>query len=407
MEIAVIGGGAAGFFLAIACAEANPGCRITIFERGKSVLEKVRISGGGRCNVTHACFDPKNLIQFYPRGGQALLGPFMRFGPQQTIDWFDAKGVTLKTEPDGRMFPISDDSNTIVQCLQRCARQLGVCLRTHARVEKIIPPDQFKSWQLKIQHEPELQHFDRVAVTSGSNPAIWDLLKSIGLNIVEPVPSLFTFHVKDPRIQHLMGVSVPLARLRIPGTTLHSEGALLITHWGFSGPGVLRLSAWGARALHANAYQFPLEINWLGNETRENVLRYLADQKHTNGKKWVASRTHFELPLRLWEILVQNAGISSEMRWGDLDKKRLQALGAELVAGAYQVRGKSTFKEEFVTAGGVNLDEINFKKFESKKHPGLFLAGEVLDIDAITGGFNFQAAWTGGWIAGQAIAQSL
>ncbi len=403
VNIAIIGGGAAGFFAAITCAEANPACRVTIFERGKNVLEKVRISGGGRCNATHACFDARELVKFYPRGSRELLAPFLQFGPEQTVAWFARRGVPLKTEADGRMFPVTDNSQTIVDCLQRAARQAGVQVRTGARVERLEPAAS-TGWRLHLTGTENPLLFDRVMVASGSNTAVWALLRTLGHTIVDPVPSLFTFNTKDTRLRDLSGLAVPGATLRIPGTKLSAEGPLLVTHWGLSGPAVLRLSAWGARDLHRLDYRFPLEINFSGENNPDEVLKDLQRLKAEGGKKQVAANARFGLPLRLWQNLVAAAGIPEEKRWADLDKKQLAALHAQLTAAGFHIAGKSTFKEEFVTAGGVALKEVNFKTFESKMQPGLFLAGEVLDIDAITGGFNFQAAWTGGWLAGQAMA---
>ena len=403
LDIAIIGGGAAGFFAAITCAEANPACRVTIFERGKAVLEKVRISGGGRCNVTHACYDARELVKFYPRGSRELLGPFLQFGPEQTVEWFARRGVRLKTEPDGRMFPVSDDSGTITECLQQAARRAGVQVRTGARVEKIEPAPP-GGWRLRLGGEERPLLFSKIMVATGSNTAVWDMLKNLGHTIVEPVPSLFTFNTRDTRLRDLSGVSVANASVSIPGAKLSAEGPLLITHWGLSGPGILRLSAWGARELHGMNYHFPLEINFLHNITPQQCLENLRQLKTGQGKKLAAANAPSGLPLRLWQRLVAAAGIAEERRWADLDKKSLAALATQLTAAVFQIAGKSTFKEEFVTAGGVSLKELNFKTFESKICPGLYLAGEVLDIDAITGGFNFQAAWTGGWIAGKAMA---
>ena len=403
VNIAIIGGGAAGFFAAITCAEANPACRVTIFERGKAVLEKVRISGGGRCNVTHACFDVRELVKYYPRGSRELLGPFMQFGPEQTVEWFARRGVMLKTEADGRMFPVSDDSQTIVDCLQRAAQRAGVQVRMGARVEKLetLPSG---AWQIRLTGEREPLVFDKVMVATGGNPAAWEMLRSLGHSIVAPVPSLFTFNTKDTRLRDLSGVSVPDAFLRIPGTKFSAEGPLLVTHWGLSGPAVLRISAWGARDLHSLEYRFPLEINLLGKTNSVAAVENLQRLKIEHGKKQVAANAQFGLPLRFWQNLVAAAAIPGERRWAELDKKNLAALTTQLTAAVFQIAGKSTFKEEFVTAGGVALKELNFKTFESKIHPNLYLAGEVLDIDAITGGFNFQAAWTGGWLAAKAMA---
>jgi len=402
MQIAIVGGGASGFFAAIACAEANPDCRVTIFERGKAVLEKVRVSGGGRCNVTHSCFDTRTLVQNYPRGSRELLGPFMQFGPEQTVDWFAQRGVVLKTEADGRMFPVTDDSQTIVDCLRRAAQQAKVEVRTGARVERMVSDPQ-GGWQLQIPGEP-VAIFDKLMVASGSNPAIWAMLRGLGHQIVEPVPSLFTFNTKDTRLRELSGVSVPVARLGIPGSKLTAQGPLLVTHWGLSGPAILRLSAWGAHYLHELDYRFALEINWLGNITAPEASTQLQTLRISQGKKTVAAHPPFELPLRLWQRLIAAADLPEALRWADLDKLRLQNLVQQLTAATFQIAGKSPFKEEFVTAGGVQLKEVNFKTFGSRLYPDLFLAGEVLDIDAITGGFNFQAAWTGGWLAGQAMA---
>lgn len=403
MQIAIIGGGAAGFFAAITCAEANPECRVTIFERGKSVLEKVRVSGGGRCNVTHACFDAQELVKYYPRGSRELLGPFMQFGPEQTAEWFDRRGVQLKTESDGRMFPVTDDSGTITECLQQAARRAGVQVRTGARVEKMEPLPSGE-WSLRLTGAGESHVFSKIMIATGSNPAVWELLKSLGHTIVEPVPSLFTFNTKDTRLRDLAGVSVARTSVRIPGTKLSAEGPLLITHWGLSGPGILRLSAWGARELYNMNYRFPLEVNFLHTQTPQQTLESLQVAKTEQAKKQVFANAQYGLPLRLWQRLVAAAGIAEDRRWADLDKKSLAGMAAQLNTAVFQIAGKSTFKEEFVTAGGVSLKELNFKTFESKLHPGLYLAGEVLDIDAITGGFNFQAAWTGGWIAGKSMA---
>lgn len=407
MNIAIIGGGAAGFFAAITCAETNPDCQVTIFERGKSVLEKVRVSGGGRCNVTHACFDARELVKSYPRGSRELLGPFMQFGPEQTVAWFEQRGVRLKTEADGRMFPNTDDSQTIIDCLSRAANQAGVKVLTSTRVEKIehilpfasadgVPP-LINRWRIGSEI------FDKIMLATGSSTTAWEWLRELGHNIVPPVPSLFTFNTKDTRLRDLAGVSVLKAWLNIPGTKLTAEGPLLVTHWGISGPAVLRISAWGARELHEKGYKFSLEVNFSGEKNPMAAGEVLNKIKLESGKKLVAANTQMELPTRLWQRLVEAAGIAPERRWADLGKADLQALTSQMVAAQFQITGKSTFKEEFVTAGGVSLKEVNFKNFESKICPGLFLAGEVLDIDAITGGFNFQAAWTGGWLAGKAM----
>ncbi len=404
MRIGIIGGGAAGFFAAITCAESNPDCTVTIFERGKSVLEKVRISGGGRCNVTHACYDARALTQFYPRGERELLGPFMQFGPSDTVAWFEQRGVRLKTEADGRMFPDTDDSQTIVDCLQRSARQAGVVVRTAARIDSIKPVEDGR-WEFVVHGDERPQIFDKIMIATGSSPAVWEILGQLGHTIVEPVPSLFTFNTKDTRLRDLSGVSVPDVALHIPGTSLSARGPLLVTHWGLSGPGILRLSAWGARDLHRIQYHFPLVINFTGDHPIADIEQEISGLKTSQGKRTVGAHPLFGIPLRFWQQLVAATGIPADRRWADFDKKNIQTLAAQLGAATFQIAGKSTFKEEFVTAGGVLLREVHFKTFESKLHPNLHFAGEVLDIDAITGGFNFQAAWTGGWIAGKALSK--
>lgn len=398
MNIVVIGGGAAGFFAAIVAAEA--GARVTILERGNAVLQKVRISGGGRCNVTHACFDARALVLHYPRGSRELLGPFSRFGPQDTAEWFAQRGVRLKTEDDGRMFPVSDDSQTIVECLWNAAKQAGVQVRTGVRVERI--EQTASGWLVHTgRHTPEPA--DRVLVAGGSSEGLWAMLADLGHTIVPPVPSLFTFNCKDTRLRDLAGVSVREAGVEISGAKLAANGPVLVTHWGLSGPAILRLSAWGARLLHDMGYQFTLLVNWLGNKSSDEIGADLNRLKMENARKQIGAHAQFGLPVRLWERLVESAGIPPDLRWGDASRQVLARLAEALGRSGFAIRGKSTFKEEFVTAGGVSLREVHFKTFESRLFPGLYFAGEILDIDAITGGFNFQAAWTGGWIAGHAM----
>ncbi|MEZ4920622.1 MAG: NAD(P)/FAD-dependent oxidoreductase [Saprospiraceae bacterium] len=397
MKVLVIGGGAAGFFSAIQCAELNPAAEVTVLERGSEVLQKVRISGGGRCNVTHACFEPRELIHFYPRGSRELLGPFTQFNPTDTIEWFEGRGVPLKTESDGRMFPVSDDSASIVRCLETSAQKAGVTIRTRARVDRFEPIDSNR-WLVILGNGERLQA-DKLLVATGSSTSVWKSLAQIGHSIIEPVPSLFTFNTKDTRLRGLAGVSAPHCNLQIDGMKLSTEGPVLVTHWGLSGPAILRLSAWGARQLHEVDYTFPLTIDWTGLGP-EAVLDGLMEYKEAYPKRKPEAHALFDLPMRLWQNLVP----ATEKRWADYSKRDMETLHAALTKAVFPIHGKSTFKEEFVTAGGVDLKEINFKRFESKIHPNLFMAGEVLDIDAITGGFNFQAAWTGGWLAGQAMA---
>ena len=403
MKVAIIGGGAAGFFAAIACAEANPTARVTIFERGKDVLEKVRISGGGRCNVTHDCHDPRELVKNYPRGSRELLGPFSHFGPTETVNWFQNRHVHLKTESDGRIFPTTDNSETIIECLFQAVRAARVEVKTSCRVEKIEPRAIENSWLVWLAGEMEPRVFSKIMVAAGSSSAVWKMLENLGHSIVAPVPSLFTFNLKDGRIDGLMGLSVPRVSIKIGGEKLVSDGPLLITHWGMSGPAILKLSAWGARAFFNKNYRFSIEINWLFNKKRDAAIEALNETKRLFSKKTVLANCPFDLPNRLWQRLVSHLEIDEKKRWADLDKKTIERLADQLTAAVFEVNGKSTFKEEFVTAGGVDLREINFKTFESRLHPNLFLAGEILNIDAVTGGFNFQAAWTGGWIAGQAM----
>jgi predicted Rossmann fold flavoprotein len=399
MDIGIIGGGAAGFFSAIRIAELNPLARVFIFERGRSVLEKVRISGGGRCNVTHDCSDPIQLIGHYPRGGRELLGPFTRFGPNEVVEWFSSRGVELKTEPDGRVFPKTNNSQTIVDCLIRCAQDAGVVINQGTRLEDIQPYSGL--WKLKIQGEERF--FSKIVVATGSNPMVWTYVKKLGHTIINPVPSLFTFNCKDTRLRNLSGISVSNASVQVKNSKISSTGPVLVTHWGFSGPAILKLSSWGARHFAELNHRFSIQVCWENQFSGKQVLEILGDIKRGTPKKLVHASKLLNLPLRLSERLAIAAEIDAETRWGDLNNKRLEQLAVQLTAATFEIFGKSTFKEEFVTAGGIHLAEVNFKTFESKIHPGLFFAGEVLDIDAITGGFNFQAAWTGGWIVGSSI----
>ncbi len=397
-DIIIVGGGAAGFFTAINIVEKNPALKVAILERGKTVLEKVRISGGGRCNVTHACFVPNDLVKFYPRGEKELRGPFHQFCSGDTIDWFEKHGVELKIEEDGRMFPTSDSSQTIIDCFLLATQKLGIQVLTGQSVQSIFNSDSY--WKVETNHETFA--CQKLIMTTGSNPKIWDMLIHLGHTIVPPVPSLFTFNIKDARIKDLMGVSA-FANVKVKGSKLEAAGPLLITHWGMSGPGILRLSAWGARELFDKNYQFILEVNWLNDVSFEEAMDKLKELKQLHAKKAVSKKSPFELPNRLWESLVLATDIDSERKWADLSKKQLTDLANQLTNGEFQVNGKSTFKEEFVTAGGIDLKEINFKTMESKFHENLYFAGEIVNIDAITGGFNFQNAWTSGFIIAQSI----
>lgn len=399
-DIIIIGGGAAGFFTAINIVEKNPKLKVAILERGKNVLEKVRISGGGRCNVTHACFVPNDLVKFYPRGEKELKGPFHQFCSGDTIDWFEKHGVELKIEEDGRMFPVSNSSQTIIDCFLKAAQKLKIDVLIGHSVQELYQGENY--WKISTNHE--VFSCQKVVMATGSNPKMWELLQNLGHSIIEPVPSLFTFNIKDVRIKDLMGLST-VASVKVKKSKLQASGPLLITHWGMSGPGILRLSAWGARELADKKYQFAIQVNWLNETDFEEAIDLLKTIKEENSKKLVSKYAHFELPKRLWENLVKASGITEETKWADVNKKQLNTLAEQLTNAEFQVNGKSTFKEEFVTAGGIDLKEVNFKTMESKVLPNLFFAGEILNIDAITGGFNFQNAWTGGFIVAENIAQ--
>lgn len=395
-DIIIVGGGAAGFFSAINIVENNPKIKVAILERGKEVLTKVRISGGGRCNVTHACFVPNDLVKFYPRGEKELRGPFHQFCSGDTIEWFEKHGVELKIEDDGRMFPISNSSQTIIDCFTSATKKLGIEILTGQSVQSLFKGEEY--WKVETNHETFA--CKKLIMTTGSNPKIWEMLHDLGHAIIEPVPSLFTFNIKDVRIKDLMGVSA-FASVKVKNTKLEASGPLLITHWGMSGPGILRLSAWGARELSNKNYQFVIQVNWLNDKTFEETSNILRELKLEHSKKAVSKKSPFEFPNRLWESIVLASGIDAEAKWADITKIQLTNLTNQLTNAEFQVNGKSTFKEEFVTAGGIDLKEVNFKTMESKILPNLYFAGEIVNIDAITGGFNFQNAWTSGFIVAE------
>lgn len=399
-NIIIIGGGAAGFFAAINCAENNPDYTVTILEKSSSLLAKVKISGGGRCNVTHACFEPKDLVKFYPRGEKQLLGPFTRFNPSHTIDWFLQRGVEIKREDDGRMFPITDSSQTIIDCFLSEAKRLRVKISMQCGVEKMQMAN--GKWQINTSTN-EVIAADAVIVTTGSSHSVWKMLEQLGHKIVPPVPSLFTFNINDERIKGLEGLSVERAGVSVVSNSkLCSTGPLLITHWGLSGPAILRLSAWGARELAVVNHKFEIEINWLNKDFSE-VKEILKLFKQNHPKKGVVTTPLFGIPKRLWERLITFNLKLTASNFANLPNAQIESLARELTASRFKVSGKSTFKDEFVTSGGVDLAEVDFRTMQSKKVPNLFFAGEVLDIDAITGGFNFQAAWTTAFIAAQTI----
>src|SRR6478609_12180989 len=413
-QIGIIGGGAAGFFAAITAAEAAPGTAVTVYEATAHLLAKVKVSGGGRCNVTHACFEPRDLVKKYPRGQRELLGAFSRWQPRDTVEWFATRGVALKTEADGRMFPVTDDSQTIVDCLMTAARNAGVVIRTHCGVKSVEgrapvrPAGQepaSPSFALSLT-TGETVTVDRLLVATGGNrsSAGFAIAEHFGHAIEPLVPSLFTFHIKDPRLQEIPGVSVEDAATAVPGTPLKERGPLLVTHWGLSGPAVLKLSAWGARTLHDCGYKFALRVNWAPAFNLESARAALESARAANPRKQVTTWSPLGLPLRLWEKLIAAAGLAPDTTWANLRNDTLRALAAQTCEAEFAVDGKSMFKEEFVTCGGVRLAEVNFKAMESRLAPGLHFAGEVLDIDGVTGGFNFQSAWTTGRLAGMAMS---
>lgn len=401
-KIVVVGGGAAGFFGAISAAESSPHASVVILEKSPRTLSKVRISGGGRCNVTHSCFDPRELSRRYPRGSRALIGPFNRFGPADTVAWFESRGVRLKTEADGRMFPVTDSSQTIIDCLTAAAAKSGIRVLTGTALDSIEkrPGGGF----LIALSNGERMECDRLLWAGGGCRTEGHPVVALGHSLMPPVPSLFTFQIDTPWLRELPGLSMALAQASVPGTNLKEQGPLLITHAGLSGPVVLRLSAWGARELHALRYEFPLRINWLPHTNRDALVEELQARRETSGGQRILRTRWNPLPARLWESLVIQAGIAPDTKWARLSSPQALKLASLLTSTEFPVRGKSTNKEEFVTCGGIPLPEVDFKTMESRIVPGLHFAGEALDIDGITGGFNFQAAWTTGWIAGHAMA---
>ena len=397
-DIIIIGGGAAGFFAAINIAEQHPDLSVAILERGKEGLQKVKISGGGRCNVTHAEFIPSELVLNYPRGEKELLGPFHRFMTGDTIAWFEERGVELKIEEDGRMFPVSNSSQTIIDCFLNEAEKHRVeVLYNHAVKSIDTLADGFK-----IETSQGVFQSKKVLMATGSNPKIWKLLEDLGHTIIQPVPSLFTFDIKDKRIKDIPGVVAKQVEVKVVGTDLESNGPLLITHVGMSAPAILKLSAFGAVELAKRNYNFQIEVNFISLDT-ESCLDELKNCKQEYAKKTLINSTQFDLPKRLWKQLILAANIGENERWADINKQQLEDLAEQLTKAIFQVTGKSTFKEEFVTAGGVDLKEVNFKTFESKLIPNLYFAGEIINVDAVTGGFNFQNAWTGAYIASASI----
>jgi predicted Rossmann fold flavoprotein len=396
----VIGGGAAGFFAALAAKGANPHAQVVLLEKSAVLLAKVRVSGGGRCNVTHNCFDPKLLTQNYPRGNRELLGPFHRFQPRDTIAWFEARGVELKTEKDGRMFPITDSSQTIIDCLTREAHELGVEIRLKQKIEKIEKcPGGFQVFL--ADQEPLFATALVLATGSGKEGHAW--AHALGHTIVEPVPSLFTFNIPNSPLAHLSGIAVDPVTVTLPEAKLSQTGPLLITHFGLSGPAVLKLSAWAARELHAANYHAPVKLNWLTGHKEDELFETLRAAKQSHPQQTLAGANPWRLPKNLWNTLI---GQLAEHRLSTLADKQLRGLAHHLQNDTYTIEGKTTHKEEFVTCGGIALPEVDFKTLQSKICPGLYFAGEILDIDGVTGGFNFQNAWTTGYLAGTHAANN-
>ncbi|MBN9380576.1 MAG: NAD(P)/FAD-dependent oxidoreductase [Chitinophagaceae bacterium] len=403
-KLVVIGGGAAGFFCAVNAARL--GLCVTILEKTGKLLSKVKVSGGGRCNVTHACYDIGEMMKKYPRGGQFVRKAFHQFFTTDTIQWFADRGVALKTEDDGRMFPVSNSSQTIIDTLVKEADRYGVEVRMHAEVTGVERIDQ--GFRVHLTGDRVLEA-DAVCIACGGFPksVSFEWIRKLGHTIEEPVPSLFTFNMPGNGITRLMGVSVPEARVRVAGSKLQEEGPLLITHWGMSGPAVLRLSAWGARELAAREYTFKVMVNWTGDLSEQVVRERMQQVRYEWAGGKVGGKNPFGLPARLWEYALEICGVSSDLRWADLPAKETNKLVNFLCLGEFAVSGKTTFKEEFVTAGGVRLSEVEASTMQSRKVGGLFFAGEILDVDGVTGGFNFQHAWTSGWIAANAAVEML
>ncbi len=405
LDVAVIGGGAAGFFAAISCKTHNPLANVTIYEKSDKLLAKVKVSGGGRCNVTHACFAISQLSKFYPRGEKQLKKAFAYFNTNDTVKWFESRGVQLKTEEDNRMFPITDNSQTIINCLMREAEKLGIIIQQH---QTLIAIDKNANG-FKLTFRDASINVDKIIIASGGSPKKegFDWLEKLGHVIESPVPSLFTFNMPKESVKALMGVSVDKVSVRVLGTGLKSEGPLLITHWGMSGPAILKLSAWGARILSDLNYTFKIQVNWLGSLNEDEARSVLRNEINLHPKRKVVNAEFTQLPNRLYLFLLAKLGINPDITLDELGRKNQNRLLNILLNNEYEVEGKTTFKEEFVTCGGVSLSNVSIDTMESKVCPGMYFAGEVLDIDGVTGGFNFQAAWTTGFIAGKLLSNQL
>jgi len=404
MKCAIIGGGAAGFFSAVTLAQKNPDADISIFDSSKQFLRKVKISGGGRCNVTHSCFEPKELALHYPRGEKELKGAFYTWQPRDTVDWFEERGVQIKTEDDGRMFPVSDNSQSIIDCLHRQVIKNGVVLCEGIGVKSLLHEEE--QFTLGFSNGMS-KRFDRVCVATGSmkSSSLTTSLEKLGHSIEPLAPSLFAFDITDERLKELAGISLENVSVRVKSNGKRQTGPILITHRGLSGPAILKLSAWEARQLNESDYQFEIELNWLGVRTESDLQTLFARMRNQKGQQLVKTKLFEELPRRLWEKILSSVKIEGTLQWAQLPKKLEAQLIKELITAIFQVRGKTMNKEEFVTCGGIRLKEVNFKKMESRVIPHLYFAGECLDYDGITGGFNFQGAWTTGYIAGTAMAE--
>lgn len=405
-HLIVIGGGAAGIFCAANAARLNHQLKVTVLEKSSKLLSKVKISGGGRCNVTNQISDPDKFSSMYPRGNRFVRKTFYQFFQSDTIDWFQSRGVTLHAENDGRMFPTTNNSQTIIDCLMKEANRLGIQFMMHCSVKEIRKSE--KNWELLLMDDRRL-NANAVCIATGGGNKIdhFQMIQSLGHTIHQPVPSLFTFNLPGHPITGLMGLSVPNVTVKIKSENLKETGPILITHWGLSGPAVLRLSAWGARLLADKNYRFTIMVNWLNQEKEEQVRSLFQQLRIQNGSKKISAFCPYELPQRLWHFLLKQSEIEEECRWADLSQKKQNHLIRLLINHEFNVEGKSTFKEEFVTAGGVDLKEIHVATMESKLQDGIYFAGEVMDIDGITGGFNFQHAWTSGFVAAAAISKKL
>lgn len=405
-KLVVIGGGAAGFFAAVNTARLSTHWSVTLLEKSREVLSKVRISGGGRCNVTHHCFDPEIMSKAYPRGSRELRWAFERFQAEDTVKWFTERGVKLKTEEDGRMFPVTDDSATIINCLKREAETQGVEVLTKTKAEAVNIRGNSK-YEVTVKHKNPIE-CDAVLVASGGSnrESTYEWLHDLGHATVKPVPSLFTLNFRNKIFEDLSGISVPEASVEIPGTSFEHTGPVLITHWGLSGPAVLKTSAWAARYLYEQEYHFIVKVNWTYPADLNNVRKELKELRASNARKMITNQHRYEIPNRLWDRFLELSDIDPSRRWAEISNRQVHELAEQLANGKYEIQGKTTYKKEFVTSGGIPLQEVDFGSMESKIHPGLYFAGEVLNIDGITGGYNFQSAWTTGWIAARAISDS-